>query len=198
MIGYVGRIADLKPSCTGYWGERALAQADYTARLSETEHGRFDAVVSAALDELERALEAEGAVGRTACLEMERTLLPAAGEAKALEMLCAAHAHIDMNWMWGYAETVALTLDTFRTMLNLMDEYPEFTFSQSQASVYRIVEEHDPGMLAEIRSRVQEGRWEVTASTWVETDKNMPSGESLARHILYTKRYLGGLFGLAP
>jgi alpha-mannosidase len=198
MIGYVGRIADLKPSCTGYWGERALAQADYTARLSETEHGRFDAVVSAALDELERALEAEGAVGRTACLEMERTLLPAAGEAKALEMLCAAHAHIDMNWMWGYAETVALTLDTFRTMLNLMDEYPEFTFSQSQASVYRIVEEHDPGMLAEIRRRVQEGRWEVTASTWVETDKNMPSGESLARHILYTKRYLGGLFGLAP
>jgi alpha-mannosidase len=199
MDDFEGRISDLKASCTSYWGERALAQTDYVARLSAVvQVGRFDTVVSAALGVLERAVESEGAVGRTACLAVERALLPAAGEAKALEIQCAAHAHIDMNWMWGYAETVAVTLDTFRTMLNLMDEYPDFTFSQSQASVYRIVEEHDPGMLAEIRSRVQEGRWEVTASTWVETDKNMPSGESLARHILYTKRYLGGLFGLAP
>ncbi len=81
-------------------------------------------------------------------------------------------------------------------MLDLMNEYPGFTFSQSQASVYRIVEEHDPELLKEIRRRVKEGRWEVTASTWVETDKNMPCGESLARHVLYTKRYLARLFDL--
>ena len=42
--------------------------------------------------------------------------------------------------MWRYDETVAITLDTFRTMLNLMDEYLDFTFSQSQASMYKIVE----------------------------------------------------------
>jgi alpha-mannosidase len=68
-----------------------------------------------------------------------------------------------------------------------MTEYPAFTFSQSQASVYRIVEEHDPEMLREIRKRVKEGRLEVTASTWVESDKNLPSGESLARHALYAR-----------
>ena len=49
-----------------------------------------------------------------------------------------------MNWMWGWQETVAVTLSTFRTILNLMGEYPEYTFSQSQASVYKIVEEFDP------------------------------------------------------
>ncbi len=102
-----------------------------------------------------------------------------------------------MNWMWRFDETVAITLDTFRTMLTLMTEYPAFTFSQSQASVYRIVEEHDPEMLKEIRKRVKEGRWEVTASTWVEADKNMPSGESLARHALYAKRYLARLLDIA-
>jgi alpha-mannosidase len=32
------------------------------------------------------------------------------------------HAHIDMNWMWGYDETASITLDTFRTMLDLMNE----------------------------------------------------------------------------
>jgi alpha-mannosidase len=48
-------------------------------------------------------------------------------------------------------------------------------------------------MIDEIKARVKEGRWEIAASTWVETDKNMPNGESLARHILYTKRYLSKL-----
>ena len=35
-------------------------------------------------------------------------------------MICVAHAHIDMNWMWRWDETVAITLDTFRTMLDLI------------------------------------------------------------------------------
>ena len=41
-------------------------------------------------------------------------------------------------------EAVAATLDTFGTMLYLMNEYTEFAYSQSQASVYKIVEEHGP------------------------------------------------------
>jgi len=101
-----------------------------------------------------------------------------------------------MNWTWDYSETVAITLDTMRTMLELMDEYPEFVFSQSQASIFKIIEEHDKGMLDEIKKRVKEGRFELTASTWVEADKNMPNGESHARHILYTKNYLSKLFNL--
>ena len=36
------------------------------------------------------------------------------------------------------------------------------------------------------------------SSTWVETDKNMPTGESLSRHILYTKRYLSKLLDIKP
>lgn len=88
------------------------------------------------------------------------------------------------------------TLDTFRTMLDILEEFPEYKFSQSQASVYRIVEKYEPKMLEKIRKYVKEGRWEVTASTWVEADKNMPVGESFARHALYTKRYLSELLGI--
>jgi alpha-mannosidase len=103
-----------------------------------------------------------------------------------------------MNWRWGYQETASVTVDTFRTILDLMKEYPDLTFAQSQAATYEIIEKYAPSMLDEIRARVREGRWEVSASTWVETDKNMPSGESLARHILYTKRYLTKLFDISP
>ena len=45
---------------------------------------------------------------------------------------------------------------------------------------------------------MQEGRWEVTASQWVECDKNMSSGESISRHLLYTRAYFAERFGLAP
>ena len=48
-------------------------------------------------------------------------------------------------------------LNSYRTevrtfMLDLMKEYPQFTFAQSQASTYRIIEEYAPWMLDEIRS----------------------------------------------
>lgn len=103
-----------------------------------------------------------------------------------------------MNWMWGFQETAAVTVDTFRTVLDLMREYPDFTYAQSQASTYQIIEEYAPEMLEEIRQRIHEGRWEVTATTWVEPDKNMPNGESLARHILYTKRVSQQAAGYRP
>jgi alpha-mannosidase len=101
-----------------------------------------------------------------------------------------------MNWMWGYDETVVIVAETIRTVLRLLREYPEFRFSQSQGSVYRIVEEYEPELLDEIRRYVSEGRWELTATQWTETDMNLPSAESLLRHSLYTVRYLQELFGI--
>ena len=69
---------------------------------------------------------------------------------------------------------MAATLATFTTMCNIMDEYPEYTFSQSQASVYRIVEQYDPELMARIKKHIDEGRWEVVATSWVESDKTCP------------------------
>ncbi len=129
---------------------------------------------------------------------VERELAPLGEAAKAHQVHLVGHAHIDMNWMWSWPETVALTCDTFSTVLDLMDEFPQFRFTQSQASVYAIVEEFRPDLLERIAARVREGRWEVAASHWVEADKNMAGGEALCRHILYTRRYMQTLFGLSP
>ena len=128
----------------------------------------------------------------------EAILAPIGKVAKTYTIHCVGHGHIDMNWMWSWPETVAITLDTFSTVLRLMDEYPDFTFSQSQASTYAIVEKYNPELLQRIAERVKQGRWEVTASHWVEGDKNMAGGESLCRHLLYTRAYLRKIFGLRP
>jgi alpha-mannosidase len=103
-----------------------------------------------------------------------------------------------MNWLWGWQETVAVTIDTFDTVLKLMDEFPTFCFTQSQASVYEIVREHHPEQFERIKARVKEGRWEVAASHWVEGDQNLASGESLCRHLLYTRRFMQQHLGLKP
>ncbi|NMB44787.1 MAG: alpha-mannosidase [Firmicutes bacterium] len=160
--------------------------------------GIYDDLVDSVLEFILARKKAVGTITADTGQEAETLISQLSSRAKSYRIICAAHAHIDMNWMWRWDETVAITLDTFRTMLNLMEEYPEFTFSQSQASVYKIVEDYGQDMLEEIRARVKEGRWEVTASTWVEADKNMPNGESMARHILYTKRYLSRLLDIEP
>jgi alpha-mannosidase len=137
-------------------------------------------------------------VDATAVAGAEAVLAPVAAVAKTYTVHNVGHAHIDMNWMWPWAETVAVANDTFTTVLRLMDEFPDFRFTQSQASVYDIARRYNPALFERIKARVAEGRWEVVASQWVEADKNLVSGESIARHLLYTRRFVKDELGLAP
>jgi len=189
--------AILKPSTPEHL-LRVVSEVAFAASLSETANGAYDDTVMAAVAILLKGIEEDGIVTKACANEAEQALMPLQAAAKAYTVHMVGHAHIDMNWMWAWHETVMITLETFRTMLTLMDEDPEFTFAQSQASCYRIVEQYEPAMLEKIKQRIKEGRWEVSASTWVEADKNMPSSESMARHLLYTKNYLGKLLDIDP
>ena len=139
-----------------------------------------------------------GPVVASAVAEAEAVLAPVAAVAKTYTVHNVGHAHIDMNWMWPWPETVAVTNDTFTTVLRLMDEFPDFRFTQSQASVYEIARRYNPALFERIKARVAEGRWEVAASQWVEGDKNLASGEAIARHLLYTRRFMEDELGLKP
>lgn len=179
-----------------YWGERVFAEIAVAEEINTHENGCFDGLLNSAVDCLYTVWEQEHALPDSVCQKAEEILLPLSETAKSMTMHCVSHAHIDMDWMWGFHETVDVALNTFRTMLDMMDEYPDFTFSQSQAAVYRIAQYYDPQLFERIRQRVKEGRWEFAGSAFVELDKNMPSLESMARHILYTKRYLRDEFGI--
>lgn len=187
-------LRDARPA--GYWAERILAQLEYMEQLYATENAVPPEIFSTTAEKLEKALSREGVITRSDALAAEEALSAYGEKAKKYTVICAAHAHIDMDWQWSSDETVGIVINTFQTMLDLMEEYPDFVYSQSQAAVYHMIEEYCPSMLPDIRRRVREGRWELTAAAWVEPDKNMPSAESQARHILYTKRYLSELFGV--
>ena len=185
-----------KKHAKDYWGQRIMAELEYLANMLDDLDETASTAAAEAIEKIWSIVQEEGTISRTIALETERNLAFLSSEVKKQQVILIAHAHIDMNWMWGYNETAAVVVDTVGTMLQLMKEYPQFHFSQSQASVYRVLEEHAPEMLEEVKERIKEGRWEVTASTWVENDKNMSSGEAMARHILYTKKYLSGLLDI--
>ncbi len=106
------------------------------------------------------------------------------------------NSHIDMAWLWPWTETVEVVRNTFRTALDLMNEYPDFKFTASTAQAYTWMQEKYPELFQQIQQRVKEGRWEVIGGMWVEPDLNMPDGESLVRQILYGKRYFEKNFGV--
>lgn len=192
------KLEKIEQSNKNYWCQRIFTQLKYALKLAESFDKNYDKLLKLVQDFLIAEFQENGVIGKKAAIKAEEMMMELSNDAKKYKIICAAHAHIDMNWMWSWDETVSITINTFRTILKLMEEYPNFTFSQSQASVYEIIEKYNPDMLEEIKRRVKEGRWEVTASTWVEADKNMPNGESMARHLLYTKNYLSKLLEIDP
>jgi len=108
----------------------------------------------------------------------------------------AGNAHIDAAWLWPRTETVDVVKRTFTTALQLMNEYPGYTFTQSAAQYTEWMAEKYPKLNDQIRERVKEGRWEIVGGMWVEPDLNLPDGESLVRQLLVGQRYFKQQYGV--
>jgi alpha-mannosidase len=105
------------------------------------------------------------------------------------------HGHIDPVWLWSWPEGVSVVHSTFRSALDRMNETPDFSFTTSSAQFFQWVADNDPAMLAEIRKRVAEGRWNIVGGWWVEPDMNIPSGEAMVRQGLYGQLTFQRLLG---
>jgi alpha-mannosidase len=106
------------------------------------------------------------------------------------------NAHLDPTWLWRWQIGCGEVLQTFRSALDRLNEYPKFIFTCSSAAYYRWVEEIAPDMFEEIKQRVKQGRWVPVNGWWVQPDCNMPSGESFARQALYSQLYYYEKFGI--
>lgn len=110
--------------------------------------------------------------------------------------VCIGHTHIDVAWLWTYAQTREKTQRSFSTVISLMEKYPEYKFMSSQAQLYKFLKEDAPDVYEKVKKMVAEGRWEVEGAMWVEADCNLSSGESLVRQVLYGKRFFKEEFGV--
>ncbi len=105
------------------------------------------------------------------------------------------HSHIDVAWLWTKDQTRQKVIRSFSTVLYLMKRYPEYRFMSSQPQLYAYLKEEAPDLYDQVKERVMEGRWEVDGGMWVESDCNIPSGESLVRQVLYGTRFIREEFG---
>ena len=103
-------------SGTNYWAGRLSAELCYMACLSSTKDHVYDARLEEGADRLLDALSRNHTIGKEDGEAVEAMLADLSPAAKALKVYCISHAHIDMNWMWGFQETAAVTVDTFRTV----------------------------------------------------------------------------------
>ena len=167
---------------------KTLLQNDKTALnkigSAEKELQAFDRNATPSAEETDRVLA-----------NVASELQPIAGKIKQYTAYAVGHAHIDTQWKWEWPETVEEFNHTFGQAIKFMAEFPDFKFTQSSSSFYQGTEAAWPELFAKIKEYVKKGQWEIAGGTVCEGDKNIVSGESLARHFLYGQRYFRERFG---
>ena len=110
--------------------ESAIKAVDLTA-LEQADQKAFDASLTKSL----------------AMLEPLRPML----QKDTIHM--TGNSHIDAAWLWPESETIDVVRRTFSTALQLMNEYPDYTYTQSAAQYNEWMAEKYPAMDAEIKQR---------------------------------------------
>jgi alpha-mannosidase len=117
-------------------------------------------------------------------------------QASAHRISAVGHAHIDSAWLWPVRETIRKTARTFANVTALARDYPELVFACSQAQQYAWLKPHQPDIYRRMQEAAKAGQWAPVGGMWVETDGNLPGGESLARQFATGKRFFLEEFGV--
>lgn len=181
--------------------ERYVRDAQFVDRISASMPPAVQVKARATLAASEGALDmpaleakdyAKAGVSLSAA---RQTLLSLAPQTRAYDVYYVGHAHIDMNWLWTWPETVDVCHRTWDSAMHLMDLYPDFGFVQSQPGAYSAIQSQFPAEFAQMQQSAKGGQWDTVGGLWDESDTNMPSGEGLARSLFLGQRYFKANFG---
>lgn len=107
-----------------------------------------------------------------------------------------ATAHLDTQWQWTIQETIdKLIPATLRGNFELFDTFPTYEFSFEGAFRYMLAKEYYPDEYERLKTYIELGRWHVCGSMVDACDVNIPSPESLIRHVLYGNGFFEQEFG---
>ena len=167
------------------WAELAWAQA---LAITPEEQAALDRGAAQIPDNL-------GQIDESLLTRMEAELAILADRSTRHFVHVIGHSHIDMNWLWTWNDTHNVIYRDFKSVLALMDDYPELRFTHSQPATYEIIRQEAPELFERVVEYIRQGRWEPATLSWVEGDTNMASGEAHSRHllesVLFSRQYLG-------
>ena len=110
-------------------------------------------------------------------------------EYQATTYYCIGHAHIDLAWLWPLRETKRKVARTFANQLRNLAIYDGYYFAESQPQMFVWLKEEYPELFERVKKYVLEGRIELQGGMWVESDCNLPCGESWIRQCLYGQKF---------
>ena len=98
-------------------------------------------------------------------------------------------SHLDLAWLWPVEETLRKTARTYTNQLALMDEYENYQFLLCEPPILETLKAYYPNVYQRVRDKIAAGAFIPEGALWVESDTNIPSGESLIRQFVWGKRW---------
>ncbi|HZZ65940.1 MAG TPA: glycoside hydrolase family 38 C-terminal domain-containing protein, partial [Candidatus Baltobacteraceae bacterium] len=128
-----------------------------------------------------------------------RAVSPENGRERTGDLPVIGHSHLDVAWLWTYEQTRRKAARMFAIACDLLDRDPAFRFVQSQPQLYRFVQEAGGSLIERVEAYIEQGRFDPdVAALWVESDCNIPSGESLLRQMLFAYEFCTQHFDRVP
>ncbi len=104
-------------------------------------------------------------------------------------------SHLDLAWLWPGEETKRKAARTYSNQTALMDRYPDSKFLLCSPTVLEYLKEYYPGLYARVKEKAAAGQFVPEGAVYVESDTNLPGGESLVRQFVLGKRWFRREFG---
>ena len=143
--------------------------------------------------EIDKALKQSYKVYKKQGAEAAREFLKPTIEKKpqyqATTYYCIGHAHIDLAWLWPIRETKRKVARTFANQIRNLALYDDFYFAESQPQMFEWLQEEYPELFERVKKYVFDERIELQGGMWVESDTNLPGGESWIRQSLYGQKF---------
>ena len=116
-------------------------------------------------------------------------LLECKNGSTAPEYTVFGQSHLDLAWLWPVEETMRKTARTYSNQLALMEEYDDYRFLLCEPPILEWLKEFYPNVYRRVLDKTSEGKFYPEGALWVESDTNIPSGESLIRQFVRGKRW---------
>lgn len=111
-------------------------------------------------------------------------------------LYCVGYAHLDTQWRWDFCTTIdRFVRDTLEQNFERFEKYPGYVFNFTGTVRYEMMSEYYPDLYEQLKRHIREGRWYVSGSSVDEGDVNVPSPESIIRHVLYGNQFFRREFG---
>jgi alpha-mannosidase len=136
------------------------------------------------------------------CIRLTAQPVPAAGDSPRYDLskepvlYTVGYAHLDTQWRWDYPETINQYIKaTLDDNFKFLDKYKDYVFNFTGARRYKMMKEYYPEKYEKLKKYIAQNRWFVSGSSVDECDANIPSPESVIRHVLYGNQYFRNEFG---